>query len=52
MRGYSFITNKAGFYWSHGINRQEPFNKLMTINGCDFFNLTKSGWNLNKRYWP
>ena len=52
MRGYSFITNKAGFYWSHDINRKGPFNKLMTINGCDFFNLTNSGWNLNKRYWP
>ncbi|MGF7110105.1 RHS repeat domain-containing protein [Treponema pedis] len=52
MRGYSFITNKAGFYWSHGINRKGLFNKLMTVNGCDFFNLTKSGWNLNKRYWP
>ena len=47
------VLNKAPYYWSHGINRNGLiYEKIGTIQTCDFYTLTEDSWNKNKRYWP
>ncbi len=47
------VISSAPYYLSHGINRNDAiYEKIETIQTCDFYSLTKDSWNKNKRYWP
>ena len=53
LSGKKSVLSSAPYYWSHGINRNDAiYEKIETIQTCDFYTLTKDSWNKNKRYWP